>query len=134
MHDFTALPCQLHADCLNCNELVCVKGEVHKEAALRQKATETEMLLAVAASAREDGDFGADRWVTEHSKTLTRIQEFLSIVDDPSVETGALIRANNLFTPPLLQQITPALSSKDTDSGVGPRTSTPILPFNPAKK
>lgn len=96
VHDFTALPCQLHADCLNCNEMVCVKGESHKEATLRKQADETETLLAVARQAQEDGDFGADRWVQEHTRTLARLRELLAILEDPGVPVGAVIQSKSL--------------------------------------
>ena len=32
IHDFSMLPCQIHGDCLNCDEQVCIKGDAYKEA------------------------------------------------------------------------------------------------------
>lgn len=129
VHDFTALPCQLHADCLNCNEMVCVKGEAHKEAALRRQAEETEMLLEVARKAETEGDFGADRWVQEHTKTLARLRELLAILDDPTVPPGAVVHSKTL---PTASRLTQAESRRLQASNEAPITFYPagLLPAN----
>src|SRR5690606_3894203 len=54
MHNFASEPCQMHRDCINCEEQECVKGEAHKEANLRKLKAETEYLLGQAKLALND--------------------------------------------------------------------------------
>lgn len=94
VHNFASEPCQMYRDCINCGEQVCIKGEAHKEANLRQLRTETEQLLSEAKNALAEDEYGADLWVIHQSKTLERIDAMLGILGDPSVPTGAEIRLN----------------------------------------
>jgi hypothetical protein len=104
MHDYTMLPCQLHRDCLNCTEQVCVKGEATKEANLRQLVSETRTLLAAAESAKRDGEAGADRWVDHQRLTLSRAQQLLEILDDPEVPDGSAIQLHGIVPASRLDQ------------------------------
>lgn len=90
-HDFSMLPCQVHQDCLNCDEHFCRKGETSKEQRLSTLLEETESLLKRAEQAVSSGLAGADRWVAHHQGTIQRIRDLLQIVQDPTVATGALI-------------------------------------------
>lgn len=94
LHDFAGEPCQMHRDCINCEEQECIKGESHKETNLRARKAETDRLLAEAKQALNDGEYGADAWVAHQTKTLERINSLLSIYEDPSVPNGARIRLN----------------------------------------
>jgi hypothetical protein len=93
LHDYTVLPCQLHQDCLNCNEHACVKGERAKEAALRHEVAELELLFDRARAEDKEGAFGADRWSQHHSRTLERAKGLLAVLDDPAVPVGAVIHS-----------------------------------------
>jgi hypothetical protein len=103
-HDYTMLPCQLHRDCLNCTEQVCVKGEATKEANLRQLVAETRTLLAAAESAKRDGEVGADRWVDHQRLTLSRAQQLVEILDDPEVPDGSAIQLHGFVPASRLEQ------------------------------
>jgi len=92
MLDFAAEPCQMHRDCVNCDEQECVKGEQHKEENLRRSRSEAEQALARARAALTDEEYGADKWVTHYVKTLGRIEELLSVLENPAVPIGARIR------------------------------------------
>ncbi len=92
VHDFAMLPCQLHADCMNCDEQVCVKGDPVREANIRRQLEETRGLLTFADSAARDGDVGAGRWQDHQRQTLARLVELCSLLDDPSIPNGSLIR------------------------------------------
>lgn len=92
LHDFAGEPCQMHRDCINCEEQECVKGEEQKEANLRASKAETELLLEVAKQALSAKEFGVDAWVAHHKKTLERIESLLTIYEDPAVPNGARIR------------------------------------------
>lgn len=92
LHDFAMAPCQLHMDCLNCNELVCIKGDGAREANIRLTRAETRTLLEEAQAAEVGQVYGANRWVEHQSKTLARLDQLCGIFDDPSVPKGAVIR------------------------------------------
>jgi len=91
-HNFASEPCQMHRDCINCQEQECVKGESHKEANLRQLKTETEYLLKHAKAALSDEEYGADTWVKHQTSTLERVNLMLSIFENPEVPVGSCIR------------------------------------------
>ena len=40
----------------------------------------------------EEGDKGADRWFNYHQKTVTRLRELVSILENPEIEDGAQIK------------------------------------------
>lgn len=91
-HDFASEPCQMHRDCINCEEQECIKGEEQKEANLRQLKSETEYLLRQARNALSEEEYGADTWVKHQARTLERVNALLSILKDPAVPLGARIR------------------------------------------
>lgn len=101
LHDFAGEPCQMHRDCINCEEHECVKGETYKEANLRASKAETAQLLEAAKQGLSDEEYGANAWVVHQTKTLERIDSLLSLYEDPSVLNGARIRLN-LTNPPLI--------------------------------
>jgi len=93
VHDFTMLPCPKHQDCMNCDEQACIKGlDAAKESNIRATRTETQLLLDKANKAADDGECGADRWVVHQQLTLDRLNSLCSILDDPAVPAGAVIR------------------------------------------
>lgn len=100
-HDFASEPCQMHRDCVNCEEQECIKGEAHKEANLRQLKSETEYLLKQAREALSNEEYGADTWVQHQNKTLERVDALLAILEDPEVPVGAQIRLD-LANAPLI--------------------------------
>lgn len=91
VHDFTMTPCQLHSDCLNCEEHVCIKGDGVRETALRRQRHETQLLLDEARIAVHAGDSGACRWVKHQERTLQQLDRLCAILDDPTVAVGAII-------------------------------------------
>jgi hypothetical protein len=94
MHSFASEPCQMHRDCINCEEQECVKGEAHKEANLRIRKDQTEYLLQQAKEALSEEEFGADAWVKHQTRTLERVNALLSVMDDVDCPIGARIRLN----------------------------------------
>jgi hypothetical protein len=98
IHDFTVTPCQLHVDCLNCNELVCIKGDEVREANIRRQRDETIGLLENARQAEADEQYGANRWVDHQVQTLQRLDELCAIFDDPAIQHGAVIQLKHLPT------------------------------------
>lgn len=96
IHDFTMLPCQVHADCMNCTEQVCVKGDRVAEENIRFVRHETRQLLQEATAAVADDWSGADRWVAHQSKTLARLDQLCEILEDPRVPNGAIIQLSGV--------------------------------------
>jgi hypothetical protein len=95
-HDYAMPTCELHRDCLNCNELVCVKGDTVKTQNIRFVKDETENLLKEAELAESTSVYGASRWVTHHRETLEHCVQLLSILDNPLVEIGALVKLTGI--------------------------------------
>lgn len=96
VHDFTMLPCQKHQDCMNCDEQACIKGmDAKREANIRLARSETRRLLDQAKQALDDGEYGADKWVAHQELTLGRLDSLCSILDDPAIPVGAVIRLDD---------------------------------------
>lgn len=91
VHDYVMSPCQLNLDCLNCEELVCIKGQKEKEERVRQSLVEAELLVAKAKTAVQNLDFGAEEWLAAHLEKVERLMNLVKIFDDPSVAEGAFV-------------------------------------------
>jgi hypothetical protein len=109
IHDYTASPCQLHMDCIHCQELVCVKGDAEKEAVLRRRLDEARELMNKAEAATHEGYSGSDRWLDHHRSTVERLSQLCAIMDDPNVPGGAMIQ---LAPPKMLGRIEQAGSDR----------------------
>lgn len=95
-HDYAMSPCGIHGDCFHCNELVCVKGDEVKTKNIRFVRDETERLLKEAEAAENTSVYGASRWVIHHRATLDHCNQLLSILDNPLVEVGALVKLTGI--------------------------------------
>lgn len=96
IHDFTMLPCQVHQDCVNCNESICIKGDETREQNIRKARDETRLLLARAEVAHADGEAGVDRWLAHQKLTYERLDNLCQILDDPRVPVGAVIQLSGV--------------------------------------
>lgn len=104
IHDYTMSPCQLHADCLNCNEQVCIKGDEVRAARIRVELQTAIASLADAQRADKEGYFGASRWVQHHRLTIKRLTQLCELLNDPTVPVGAVIQLSNLPTVSRIEQ------------------------------
>jgi len=104
VHDFVMSPCQIHLDCVNCNEHCYVKGEVNKEERLRQEVRLTASLLDAALVAERDSEAGASRWVAHQTQTLARLTAVCELIDEESIPTGAVIRLTGTKTASRIEQ------------------------------
>jgi hypothetical protein len=91
IHDFTMTPCVIHRDCINCEELVCMKGDCVRNSEIKHQLKEARILLANAESANANDQYGADRWVIHHRANVERLEQLCTILDDPSVLQGTYI-------------------------------------------
>ena len=92
IHDYTMLPCQIHGDCINCNEQVCIKGDKYREAAIRKQRVETRQLVKQALIAMQEEEYGANRWVQHQELTLKRLDQLSAILDDTNVPQGTVFQ------------------------------------------
>lgn len=92
VHDYTMSPCEKYRDCINCTEQVCIKGNTENLERIKARLAKVEGLFEVATQSLNDGEMGADRWYQYHEKTLHRLRELASILEDPSVADGAQIK------------------------------------------
>jgi hypothetical protein len=94
IHDFAARPCELLADCTNCNDHLCVKGDKKGEERLKQRHYDDSVLLERAKQAVEEEYFGADAWVNHQETTVSRQINLIACLDDPDNENGTVFRLN----------------------------------------
>lgn len=106
VHDYTASPCQLHMDCIHCQDLVCVKGDAEKETLLRRRLDEAKGLMERAQAATSEGYSGSDRWLDHHRTTVDRLAQLCSIMDDPRVPDGAVIQLAAPNMPSRIDRVT----------------------------
>jgi hypothetical protein len=95
-HDYALSPCQVHMDCINCNEQVCIKGDEIGEMNLRANLNEVQMLLLEAEVAETEKAYGATRWVRHQRVAHERLTQLLGILEDPRVPRGAVIRLRHI--------------------------------------
>lgn len=119
VHDYTMSPCQLHRDCINCGDLVCVKGDEDKTSRLRKNLEEARELLRKAEVAITDGYAGGDRWLVHHQSSIERLTQLCSIMDDPNVPLGAVVQ----LSPPRS-----AAMVSDANKSTLPSTETSSVP------
>lgn len=117
LHNFASEPCQVYRDCINCEEQVCIKGDMQKESNLRLLEQETESLLMQAKSALSDEEFGSDNWVRHQTKTLERVRSILKIMLDGSVPNGARIRLDLCNAPLIKSEVSRVIDLRNS-SGV----------------
>jgi hypothetical protein len=104
IHDFTMLPCQIHRDCVNCDEQVCIKGDSVREGSIRKHRAETRALLLEAEEAAQEKYAGSNRWIDHQRATLARLDQLCQILDDPSVPLGAVIQLSGVVPASRLAQ------------------------------
>lgn len=124
VHDYSMLPCQKHRDCLNCSEHACIKGDAEKLKRLKEHRRLTQDQLDKAKAEDESGTFGADRWSEHQLKTLERLDQLISIMENPEVSEGSVIMLNND------QEYSPLKRELSARKGEGPvLASEPELPL-----
>jgi len=94
IHDFTMSPCQRFRDCLNCTEQVCIKGD-RRIGRLKERHAIVEKLRDKAVQEIKEGTAGADRWYQIHDLTEKRLRELISIMENPTIQNGAIIKLRN---------------------------------------
>lgn len=68
LHDYMQAPCQFHENCIQCSEMICIKGDERTRSALEILYADS---LALTEAARRDCDsemLGAAEWFRVHSQ------------------------------------------------------------------
>jgi hypothetical protein len=103
-HEFSSSPCQIHFDCLNCNELVCIKGDSVKLENILRLRSEIELLLVNAEDAEKDSVHGASRWVKHQRQTLDHCNKLISILTDETIPDGSVVKLSGIQPASRLEQ------------------------------
>ena len=96
LHDFTASPCPMYRDCLNCAEHACVKGDERAERALRERLAVIEKAVASAEEAAAIGEGNSEIWLSRKRTELARLRELVALIDDATIAPGAVLRLNGV--------------------------------------
>lgn len=95
VRDYTISPCDKYRDCLNCNEQVCIKGDIKTLPLIKRRMAMVQEQFNAADKALEEGYAGTDRWYEYHKNTLEHLNQLVAILEDPAVEDGAQIKLRN---------------------------------------
>lgn len=104
IHDFSMMPCQLHMDCISCNEQFCIKGDKTSNTNIKERKEDLERLLKIATKGQNDEHIGANRWVQHHSAELIKLNQLCEILDNPNVPIGSLIQVSNVSSSSQIKQ------------------------------
>jgi hypothetical protein len=85
-------PCTKYRDCINCDQQVCTKGDDDKCERIRKRLKLEKKLLLKDEKALKSGVQGAKQWYSRRKQTVEHCDQLLSMLEDPSIEDGALIR------------------------------------------
>jgi len=94
IHDYVMAPCQRFRNCLNCSEQVCIKGDRRLDR-IRARYAQVKELKERAEREIAEGSAGADRWYDIHALTEKRLAALITILEDPSIKDGAIVRLRN---------------------------------------
>ncbi len=103
-HDYAMSPCDKHLDCLNCNEMVCIKGDAVRTENIRRTRDQTMVVLTQAESAENSDTYGASRWVEHQRRTVERCDQWLAALDSSAMASGAVVRLSNVESASRLKQ------------------------------
>jgi len=98
-HNYAESPCLKGGDCSVCSEHVCIKGLPNTLEELKNLKKLLDEQLERSLIKAEERVFGADRWVTATGFRLSKINTIISILEDPEVPDGTLIRVPNELDP-----------------------------------
>jgi hypothetical protein len=112
LHDYSTTPCELHQDCINCREHVCIKGDAEKTAMLQRRLNESNAMLLASDDAKQRGALAGDDRVTLHLRqSNVRLRELCSILENPDVPEGSFIQLSNITSASRIEQADQARQS-----------------------
>ena len=91
VHNFAETPCPKMGACLTCGLLGCVKGDDTKLANLKDERVALNENYERALKAKEDGAFGAERWLKKATADLAKCDALIEVLENPDIENGAVV-------------------------------------------
>lgn len=91
-HSYIDEPCMKHRDCLNCNELVCTKGNDDRLKRIQEKLKKERLLLRGDEKAVNDGVKGAEQWYQRRLTTIKRCESLIAWLTSDDVKVGDMIK------------------------------------------
>lgn len=91
-HSYIDEPCMKHRDCLNCNELVCTKGNEDRLKRIQEKLKKERLLLRGDEKAVNDGVKGAEQWYQRRLTTIKRCESLIAWLTSDDVKDGDMIK------------------------------------------
>lgn len=91
-HSYIDEPCMKHRDCLNCNELVCTKGNDDRLKRIQEKLKKERLLLRGDEKAVNDGVKGAEQWYQRRLTTIKRCESLIAWLTSDDVKGGDMIK------------------------------------------
>lgn len=91
-HNYVETPCNKHADCLNCSDLLICKGHRRSLKAMIEERDRIAENLSAAQAEIDAGRRVASRWQQAHTQTLDRVNRLIDIMTDKNIEDGSPIR------------------------------------------
>lgn len=82
-------PCHMYGECLNCTQLVCIKGSKAKLENIRLEY-ERELQLEARAKERIAGGLRAsERWMETYARKIERLKQLIEILESEEVVDGS---------------------------------------------
>ena len=94
-HSYIDQPCMKHRDCLNCNELVCTKGNDDRLKRLQDRLKKEKLLLRGDEKAVSEGVNGARQWYERRLTTIERCESLIKYLTSDDVNDGAMIKLDD---------------------------------------
>ncbi|MEQ3659880.1 MAG: integrase [Glaciecola sp.] len=91
-HSYIDEPCMKHRDCLNCNELVCTKGNEDRLKRIQEKLKKEKVLLRGDEKAMKDRVKGAQQWYQRRLTTVKRCESLIAWLTSDDVKDGDMIK------------------------------------------
>jgi hypothetical protein len=123
IHDFVMNPCTRFADCINCTEQVCIKGD-RRLSLMKEHLANIQIIIKNAEQEIAEGTAGADRWYEMHVLTEKRMANLIDVLDNPEIPNGSIIklRNENEFNP-----LRRAIESRLDDQALATSAEQPML-------
>ncbi len=105
-------PCQMFGKCLNCTQLVCVKGAAGKLKNIKAELDRERKLREKAYEKQNNGLSINDRWFTLYDQKIERLEQLVAVMESDDVADGSLIRLADA-APEMLPQFDMTAFGKD---------------------
>lgn len=104
LHNYMQSPCPIMENCVQCQESVCIMGELRSREAVERLLTESTRLTNAAQMDMDQGMDGAADWVKVHLEREAVLRNLLAILNNPNIPDGTPITLN-VKTPNRLKEI-----------------------------